>query len=205
MLSIDLSANLRPAERFFIEKSLELVHPKTIDTYRCRLFNPHTILIELHSVLLYWHHNKIKSFEAVQKVKEEALKLLSTNNHLDFNSFDPIYFKSQIGKIEKNYYLDTLYSLSLILKVNQNYWYKLIKETYREISKCNVNVALSSSGLKQLNETITFLITELVNIGYSKKFLNKFLYKTFIIESDETNFRNKYNNITSGHLKPTDY
>lgn len=45
MLAIpELSNKLSIAEKYFIERTLEQVNSKTIDTYRARLHNPKTIL-----------------------------------------------------------------------------------------------------------------------------------------------------------------
>ena len=62
-------ANFKPkteystAELFFIEKFLELVHRKTLDSHRARLNNPKIILKELKKVLYDWKGKRIKNFK----------------------------------------------------------------------------------------------------------------------------------------------
>ena len=154
MLYTNFPTNFLPNERFFVEKSLELLHPKTIDTFRCRLYNPHTILEELHSVLVNFHKKKIKSFETVQKVKEGALNLLDTNNYLNFNSIESGFLKTQINNIDKTKYLDPTYTIWLALKDNEFYLETLIKKTYQLIYKGNLIPTRSALDLQELKTDI---------------------------------------------------
>jgi len=205
MLYTNFPTNFLPNERFFVEKSLELLHPKTIDTFRCRLYNPHTILEELHSVLVNFHKKKIKSFETVQKVKEEALNLLDTNNYLNFNSIESGFLKTQINNIDKTKYLDPTYTISLALKDNEFYLETLIKKTYQLIYKGNLIPTRSALDLQELKTVITYLVTELLHRGYSKRYLYKVLYVVFIKDLVTTTFRAKFANTIKAINKKPEY
>jgi hypothetical protein len=194
MLYTSFPTNFLPNERFFVEKILELLHPKTIDTFRCRLYNPHTILEELHSVLVYFHKKKIKSFETVQKVKDEALGLLDTPNYLRFNSIEPGFLKTQINNIDKSKYLDATYTICLVLKDNETYLETLIKKTYQLIYRGTLSPIRTSQEFQELSTTITYLVTELLNRGYSKRYLYKVLYLVLIKDQVTTSFRTKFAN-----------
>lgn len=50
--------NTKQLKQYFIERSLEILHKETIDTYRQRNHNAYTSLIELKDTVSRWEEKK---------------------------------------------------------------------------------------------------------------------------------------------------
>ena len=76
--------SLTTSQRFFIEKSLELLYLGTIDSYRVRLHNPKSILLELRYCLKEYKNGRIKHFNTI-KSKDKKTKAI-IDEAIDFIS-----------------------------------------------------------------------------------------------------------------------
>jgi hypothetical protein len=168
------------AQKYFIERVLELVNSKTIDTYRVRLHNPNTILTELSQVLLDWENNKLKRFETVQHVIDESNSVLQEEEELDFTLIDRDYFISLLTSAQENEFKKLLSATNLVIHGNKNYLDTLFTSIQEEVDSCNINETLATHDLLKLERLISYLITELLSIGYSKTYLNNSLWSIFI-------------------------
>lgn len=184
----ELSEALTIAQKYFIERVLELVNNKTIDTYRARLHNPKTILQELLQVLLDWENNKLKRFETVKQVIDEAFLLFSKEDELDFSSLDKEYFISLLTNARDKNYKKLTAAVKLILHGNSDYVSMLFNRLTTEISICNANNDLKIHDLISVERLLSSLITELLNLGYSKTYLNNSLWSIFIRNSRGKSF-----------------
>lgn len=71
MLNINLNNSISIIERFFIERFLELVYKKTIDSYRHRLHNPKSLIKELLDTLNYVKIGKVRYDTHVPNIIKE--------------------------------------------------------------------------------------------------------------------------------------
>lgn len=93
---------LTVCEKFFIEKSIELLYRGSIDSYRIKLHNPITILNELKYCLKGFDKNRIKHFAAIKgdrkfgkSLTDEVITLLELEpSYLSFNGISKDYLKT---------------------------------------------------------------------------------------------------------------
>lgn len=180
MISLkELPNTLSIAQKYFIERSLELVNSKTIDTYRARLHNPKTILQELHQVLIDWDKNKLKRFETAKLVIDESSLLLKNEKELIFSSIDKEYYVELLTTTNDKQYQNLIAATQIVLNTNADYVTSIFEKTKEEIDSCNQNHTLQIHDLINLERLTSFLITELLSIGYSKTYLNNSIFSIF--------------------------
>ena len=63
---------LTARQKFFIERLSELLHVGTLDSYRVRTHNVHTLILELHTLIEQWRKGNIKQFETIQLSARET-------------------------------------------------------------------------------------------------------------------------------------
>ena len=189
MISLEeLPNRLTIAEKFFIERSLELVNSKTIDTYRARLHNPKTILQELHQVLVDWDKNKLKKFDTAKLVVDESSLLLKNEKELAFSSIDKDYFQELLKTVSEKQYQNLTAATQMVLSENTDYINSIFSKTKEEVDSCNQNLELQTHDLIELERLTGTLITELLSIGYSKTYLNNSIYLTFAKNTSQNTF-----------------
>src|SRR3982074_1327014 len=104
------NASLTICQRFFIEKSLELLYLGSIDSYRVRLNNPKTIMLELKYCLQEFEIGRIKHFHTIKAkekkaIVDEAIALLAYNpNYLIFSSFSQKYLEQLLKTLDEYNY-----------------------------------------------------------------------------------------------------
>lgn len=170
------------SQRFFAEKLLELVHRKTLDSYRVRLHNPKSILSELAKVLSDFKRNKIKSFEiTVAPVILEAIKIINQERGLCFDVISkPFLIKALNEAISTKKIEILLHSLNLLINSNQNYAEKLIDLIYSEITEIDTReLPINAQDFSGLNTLCDYFISELLQIGFAKNYLHQLFWKLF--------------------------
>jgi hypothetical protein len=199
MLNFKLNYSCQPAERFFIEKSLELLHPKTLDSYRCRINNPKTLLKELRSVLKDYLNGKIQNFDRVGNVISELNEYFKKENNkntfLKFNSFKIEYFTNIINNKEKknnDIIRELEYVVKVLLEENKDYLEKLANHILDEIKLKNSTTDIEE--LDKLNSLITFLITELLDNQFHKTNIHDKFWEFFIKNKEKKSFEILFNN-----------
>ncbi len=176
-------------QKFFIEKSLELLSSRTIDSYRVRVKNPKTILEELAHCIEDFEKGKIKHFETIKTkskdtfaLVDDAISLLKDSNYLCFNTISSEYFDKLLLELESNNYKKLLSSLKIILKDNENYLETLVsqfeilfQEDYQDKSSNEI-----FEHLRKVEKILNILYTELIDTGFSKSYLYKLVYGVFV-------------------------
>jgi hypothetical protein len=185
-------------ERFFIEKSLELLNIGSIDSYRVRLNNPKSILEELRYCLQEFEIGRIKHFQTI-KAKEgkkaiidEAISLLEYNpNYLTFGFISEKYLEQLLRKIDENNYKKVISVIEILLRENVDYFARVLGGLETLIG---ANVSTINE-LEKIDKTLNILFSELINKGYSKGFLYKLIYGIFVNSlQDGRNFNDHFNN-----------
>lgn len=170
-------------QRFFIEKSIELLYMGSIDSYRVKLNNPKSILEELKYCLQEFEISRIKHFHTI-KAKEpkkaivnEALSLLSTEpNYLAFESISLKYLKQLLKTMDEHNYKKVISCIELISQENAMY----LQTVINGIETLLRNDSHIHSELEKLDLSLNTLYSELINIGFSKGFLYKLTYGVFV-------------------------
>jgi hypothetical protein len=167
------------AEKFFVEKTVELLHMQTIDSYRLRIHNPLTIMTELTQVIEALNRNELKNVSYAHTLIEETLFSIKSENELTFKSLSKKYYKNLLEK-HKEDLKQIFYSTNLIIKDNENtYRGVLFDKIESELVRLNSLQVLQVTELKPLNGIIGFFFVELINLGYSKPYLNYFFRSIF--------------------------
>ena len=98
-VKINILTPLTRAELFFVEKSGELLLKDTIDTYRLRLNNPRTILLELIQIISLIENKSLKD-KYGKVLAEEAVELLREEEILGFSSINKGYALKVLSSTE---------------------------------------------------------------------------------------------------------
>lgn len=199
--------NLSICQKFFIEKSIELLHYGSIDSYRVRLNNPKTILEELKYCLQEFKRGRIKHFSTI-KAKDKNSKsltdevlmfLIQEPNYLEFNSISKVYLNSLISNITDQNYKKLIPSIDILLNENVDY----LNATILGLKELIDNNDVSLDSLEKIDITLNILFSELISIGYSKGYLYKLVYALFVYTLRHVNnFNDKFDDfitkITNG-------
>lgn len=185
-------------QKYFIEKSIELLYLGSIDSYRVKLNNPKSILEELRYCLHEFGIGRIRHFQTIKAkdgkhaVIDEAIYLLASKpNYLVFSSISEKYIELLLKKTDENNYKKLKSSVDILLQDNGNYLSRVIDGLEILI---NSNV-YSVEELEKIDKTLNILFSELINQGYSKGFLYKLLYGIFVSSLvPETTFIDHFNN-----------
>lgn len=189
------SVALTIPQKFFIERSIELLYRSTIDSYRVRVKNPKTILSELRDAILAYDSGQIKHFISIAEndkkkfsLKDEAIELLSLSpNYLKFQTFSADYFLSVLKTLDDKSYKRAKDCLGVVLKENTDYLNEVLSGLTTLLSETPADDALYGL-LEKIDTTLGLLYTELLEIGFSKGFLHRFIYGVFVNTEDQFDF-----------------
>src|ERR1700744_6221652 len=196
------NSTLSIAQRFFIERSLELLYIGSIDSYRTRLNNPKTILEELKYCLQQYELGRIKHFVTIKAdrdrkvICDEAIMLLSHEpNYLYFGSISLKYLEKLLKELNEHNYKKVISAIDIVLTENSNYITSIIDGL--EVLLHFPTVAFDD--LDNIDKTLNILFSELIHLGFSKGFLYKLVYGIFVnslregheFESHFHNFKNR--------------
>jgi len=204
--------DLTICQKFFIEKSIELLYYGTIDSYRVKLNNSKTILEELKYCIDEFELGRIKHFHTIKsKEKEkkglvdEAIRLIGEqDNYLIFNTVSKEYILTILREISENNYKRVAATLDILLKENIDYLNRLIIDLKSLIDQNTANF----SHLTKIDKILNVLFSELVYKGFSKGFLYKIFYGIFVntlkMTSDfDTHFSNFSQRIANSESEHT--
>lgn len=202
-------------QKFFIEKSIEILYRGTIDTYRVRVKNPKSILSELKSAIEAFQKGQLKHFISITGkknhttfskygFKDEAIDLIEAkNNYLKFNSVSEKYFITLLKELSESNYKQTKNSLSIVLKDNIEYADAIITGLKEKLNATYTTDEELITLLGDISKAINYLFTELIDIGFSKNFWYRYMYGLFVnslSEGDSFNDRfNEFENRISSH------
>ncbi len=176
------NSELTVCQKFFIEKSVELLHLRSIDSYRVRLNNSKSIFEELKYCLNEFKIGRIKHFHTIKAkdkknaIINEAITLLESHpNYLEFNSISNKYLKKLLEEIDESAYKRVVSAIDVLLTENSNYLENIINGLASLIAGNDTTL----EKLEAIDQTLNSLITELINNGFSKSFLFKLVYGIF--------------------------
>lgn len=195
MKPVKLSFSTTIAEKFFFEKSLELLNNETIDSYRLRLHNPKTLLLELRQVIIDLENGKLRNKTYSDTLIEETQRILNEEMELDFVSIKKEFIEHLLTR-QKRDDKQISYAISLLINDNKNYLTKLSELIIEEINRINHLQNFEILELKKLNRLINYFLIEIKSIGYSKTYLHRFVRNIFNHDSI-TNFEDAFNAIKS--------
>ncbi len=178
MRPVRLKFKATPVELFFYEKAIELLQRITIDSYRLRLHNPKSLLIELQNVITDLEENRLKNKTYADTLIEELQRILKEEKELKFNSIKKEFFESLLNK-QKRDDKQISYTITLLLKDNNAYIDSLSTLIEKEIVRINGLAKFDILEVKDLNRLILYFLIEIKNLGYSKSYLNRFITSIF--------------------------
>lgn len=201
MQNITINYSINPLEQLFIEKGLELLFGNTIDSYRLRLHNPKTLLEELISVCQSSISGILTNNDYADATSKELKKVIDNNNDgLIFNKVSKKHFLKIISKLQKKDYNLAIQSSKLILKENINYAENILNKILEYTSSYDdIENVGSEEYHREINDLskkiivlLNHLLVELINKGYSKKYLYNFFQTTFVRNvPDQDSFTNR--------------
>ena len=196
------NTTLTLSQKFFIEKSLELVYSHSIDSYRVRVRNPRSILKEIVTCIDNFNKGQIKHFETISGKSSSTPSLLTeaknliadSNSCLEFKTYDREFIIKLLNNLSKDNYKHCRKALEAIINDNDTYLNKVLSAIKDAIDFAPSNDSEQINSLKKIDSLTNFLMSDLIDRGFSKGFLYKKLRVIFINTlNDETNFDTKFN------------
>ena len=178
-------------QEFFKLRMTEIMHKDTLDSYRVRVNNAHTILRELSYILEGWIAGSIKRFETVNLCLDEAVNLIEKDSGLIFPSYTKSLFvgdlksyvsisksKNDMSLVEETNKL--IYLVNECLASNDGiYLANLINSIEAQVTiEEEIEDEQFSPKLREFDYLLSSFACELLTIGYSKRYLYKF-FKSF--------------------------
>lgn len=169
-------------QQFFHARLIEILHIATLDSYRVRTHNAHTLVSELLSLIEQWRNGNIKQFETVELCARETKTKIEN---------DPIYLSDYPHKKILSDYLESFIKEG---KTKPSFCER-IKHLLEDLliasdSKSyidNTTVAIRDlttlltddehdenyimERLRELDSLISSLCSELISVGFSKSYL----------------------------------
>ena len=174
-------------QEFFKLRMTEIMHKDTLDSYRVRANNAHTILRELSYVLEGWIAGSIKRFETVSLCIEEAIDLIEKDSCLIFPNYTKALFVedlngyAKIAKEKKDVPLEEatskiIYLVNDCLASNDGVFLSnLINSIEAQVTiEEEIEDEQFSPQLREFDNLLSSFACELLTIGYSKRYLYKF-------------------------------
>lgn len=187
-----LKNNYTVPEKFFVQRIEEQLHSKTIDTFRTRLHNPKSILIEVKKVIKNLDSGKIKDSDHIKHTCNEAVHLIQNESGLNLSRIPVNHFTKLLKNPKKENYSNIIHCIKIYLSDNQSYLDTIISNLITEIEKVNEDYAMYESGavgsdgkrhgfyLNKIDKWTNFIVTELILLGQTKPRLRQLVYKILI-------------------------
>lgn len=154
MLNININDSISIIERFFIERFLELIYKKTIDSYRHRLHNPKSLIKELLDTLNYVKIGKVRYDTHVPNIIKELTTIIEDENELIYKNIEKRYLKNILNSTKKDKYLKTIYVLQLLFDDNSNE--KITFETKQKLKSAIRYLRLGNDALELEQKFISY-------------------------------------------------
>lgn len=168
---------------YVMERILELLNKATLDSYRVRINNVYTSIIEARDIIKRSGEMKVKTFETVRLLVSETIDLLKEDQLLQFQTYSKNLL---IGELEdfirqsadkfpnKLPYVDRiLFCLNKCVEENKNqYLSALFAVLDSLLSECE---QVTDEGMMEyvgrIDSTVSALCVQLIADGYNKRFL----------------------------------
>lgn len=182
MIRLEIKCKLITTRQvFFIERVIELLHRKTLDSYRARVLSPYSILKEIINVISEFELKSIKHFDpTVKNVLEEGYFLLKNENELSFDHFTKDQYLKLLHKPVKND-LEKIALLTRLLYQNNSSYIEIIYRNIDGIIKKEADGYVFDD-LKNIDILTGYLITEIINKGFSKRYLYRSIIHLFVYQ-----------------------
>jgi len=160
------------------ERFVEIFDNKTLDSYRVRVNNTFTLLLEAIEDIKARLENRIKSFTTVQSCLEELVHSIETDKCLKYTVYSreklikilTDFIKEQKGKEDFSRYSFILFLIERIAKDNEKNYLPFLFEKVTDI--LNDTSDLTDDNFEDTVHTLDDLIlnigSHLISIGYSK-------------------------------------
>ena len=166
-------------QKYFLEKALELLHGKTLDTYRVRIHNPKTIIKELMNICIDIEDGKLKYDNYAAMAASEAIKLIESSSFVKFSSISRKYYLNLLNKPTRENYSTIIHASKIIIRENESYAESLFSEMLRCIITNNLTLEPGAELYEKIDRLLNHYLIELIDIGYSKQYLYKFISSIF--------------------------
>lgn len=181
-------ADLTTSELFIAQKLLELLHPRTLDSYRVKMHNPYTILVELRKVLADFKARRVWSYEkSVKPIIEELLGFLRQDEELLFFSVSKRVLIEQLESATKKdpkNIKTVVFSVNACIQDNlKDYLKNLFDAILKEAEVLNGKEEVEAHGFEKCSRLINYMASGLVNMGYSKMYLYLCVKRNFSLSS----------------------
>lgn len=184
---------IQESQVFFIQRSMELLHNFTLDTYSIRATNSHFILCELMGVISLLEAGIIKEGN-LKPLTEECLELVGNDIVLDDHA-----------KQLKNTLLPYLTKLRnnnlATIKYHLSWAVKHLQKNYLNWCISSLENALASSNLERIQSVTSILVTELVQLGWTTEGLRG-LIQTLIRDSKRQTFDRSFSEFLVSITQP---
>lgn len=175
--------------KYFFNRCFELLHKKAFDTYRVSLHNPYTIFKELDKSIERFSKKRIKNYNpTITSIGEEALFLINIDYIEEIVIFKT-FTKRHVEEILKEKCIKEKIefnkTISLMCKSIMSENNQFTKRLFETISELIIENNIDNSN--KIDKYASWLITQLVYRGYSRKFINNRFRKSheLIINGDE--------------------
>ena len=168
---------------YVMERILELLNKATLDSYRVRINNVYTSIIEARDIIKRSGEMKVKTFETVRLLVSETIDLLKADQLLQFRTYSKDlliveledFIRQSADKFpNKLPYVDRiLFCLNKCIEENKNqYLSALFAVLDSSLSECE---HVTDEGMMEyvgrIDSTVSALCVQLIADGYNKRFL----------------------------------
>lgn len=222
MQSIVYSYPLTQLQKLFVEKVLELSHPKSLDSYRSKVSCPTYMLNEFYSVLDDMKKGKVKYVDSLFSFRDELVSVLEDDSLLNYARMSKVHFinllislkdeavvKSKIDEVE--------HALYFLIVTNKNYKKSVFQSVKSYIDsgakpceKCTKAEMLAGckgcavTCLYEIERLSAVLVSELLHYGWSKVYMHKYIKAKFAqtpdFESSWTEFEDEFSSARSKEI-----
>lgn len=186
MIKVKSKVVLKLIEKFFYEKSMELLNGKTIDTNRLKLNNPLSTVREIVDVCGDLFAGKLKNDDYAKSLSLECIKVLDRKHYLKGTTISIAYFIKLLKRLKKDDYLKIVHAGNIIIDENKHYVSKLFSEIKSKIEEDRDKATLDFEEMRVFSRLVEYLYVEINYLGFSKFYLNRFVSAIFSGIEDKT-------------------
>ncbi len=164
--------------KFFKERIREVFHKDTIDSHRVRFHNTNSLLKELRSLIIDWRKNKIKQFDTVSLCATELIDSLKADEYISMEGYNKELFIDDLKKLAKSDGKNSnggheLFILDKLIKGNRIEYLSVLFINLEEYLNTEEDYTEEKfvPKIKQVDNLISKLGTELINRGFSKSYI----------------------------------
>lgn len=209
MQKIAYSFPLTRLQKLFTEKVLELSHLRSLDSYRAKVTCPSYMLAEFYSVLDDFQNGKVKYIQTTLSFRDELLEVIEEDYLLDYSRMTKEYFIALLKSLKDEsstakHAKELEHALYFLIVTNSGY----IKASFSELKSllqyakkklcdnCKAATLAQENCVNcevahhyEVEKLASTLVSELLNYGWSKQYLHKYVKAKF---SQTSNFEQSW-------------